>query len=100
MIFFTFIVIGVLYFSSLGIYHFEHVANPEMYSNIFRAIWWSVITLTTIGYGEIYPVTVGGQMLTMMLALVGLGIVTIPTCIITASLTEVKNDEKKELEGK
>ena len=96
LILFTFIVIGILYFSALGIYHFEHVSNPDMYSNIFSAVWWSVITLTTIGYGEIYPVTVGGKLLTMMLALVGLGIITIPTCIITSALTEVKNEDREE----
>ena len=96
LILFSFIVVGILYFSSLGIYHFEHASNPEMYSDIFRSIWWSVITLTTIGYGDIYPVTTGGQLLTMLLALVGLGIITIPTSIITSALTEVRNEERGE----
>lgn len=88
--------LGVLYLAAVGIYHFEGVINPEMYTDIFKSLWWAVITLTTIGYGDMYPVTVGGQLLTMGVALIGLGIVAIPTSILSSALTEVRSQENKE----
>lgn len=55
-------------------YEFERTAQPEMFSSYSKAIWWSVITLTTVGYGDMYPVTIGGQITAVVTLVIGLGI--------------------------
>ena len=55
------ILIIIMIFASSGIYLFEHKAQPEAFSNIPEAVWWSVATLTTVGYGDVIPATIGGK---------------------------------------
>lgn len=74
--------------SSLGIYSLEHEAQPEVFSNAFSGIWWSMSTLFTIGYGDIYPVTVAGRLMTLLISFLGVGLVAIPTGIISAGFVE------------
>ena len=59
-IIFGILTIMLLYLSAVGIYHFEHTAQPEAFKSIFHSLWWGVTTLTTVGYGDVYPVTLGG----------------------------------------
>ena len=54
----------VLYLSAVGIYYFENPAQPEKFGSVFDSLWWAVCSLTTVGYGDVYPITVGGRMLT------------------------------------
>lgn len=70
-------------------YNVENVAQPEIFSSILHTMWWSVATLTTVGYGDIYPVTEIGKLLAAFIAIIGIGIVAIPTGIIAAGFTEV-----------
>jgi len=86
----------MFYLSSVGIYYFEHEAQPKVFSSIFDSMWWAVATLTTVGYGDVYPVTVGGKIFTTFMLLVGLGIVGIPAGIVAAALTEVNKSQKEE----
>lgn len=81
----------VLYLSAFGIYHFEHSAQPEKFQSIFDALWWSVATITTVGYGDIYPITIGGRMFTFFVMLASLGLVAVPTGIFATALLSVKN---------
>ena len=84
----------LLYLSSVGIYYFEHEAQPENFGSIFHCLWWSVATLTTVGYGDVYPVTVGGKIFTSFIVLIGIGIVAVPTGILASALTKtVGSDE-------
>lgn len=95
------IVVGLLMLvAALLMYNIEHEAQPEAFSNVFQALWWSVATLTTVGYGDIYPVTALGKVLSTIIALLGIGLVAVPTGIITAGFSEViekdeENDEQK-----
>lgn len=90
---FLFITLMLIYFSAVGIYYFENEAQPEHFSSIFDSLWWAIITLTTVGYGDVYPITLGGRIFTFFMLLIGLGIVAIPTGIISSALT--KSIEKK-----
>ncbi len=91
---FIFITLILIYFAAVGIYYFENQAQPEHFSSIFDSLWWAIITLTTVGYGDVYPITVGGKIFTFIILMIGLGIVAIPTGIISSALT--KSIDKKE----
>lgn len=93
---FLFITLILIYFSAVGIYYFENEAQPEYFSSIFDSLWWAIITLTTVGYGDVYPITVGGKVFTFFILMIGLGIVAIPTGIISSALT--KSVDSKEVE--
>ena len=86
----------LLYLSAVGIYYFEHEAQPEIFSSVFHSLWWSVATLTTVGYGDIYPITTGGRLFTFFVLLLGLGVVSVPAGLISSALSKAKaiNEEK------
>lgn len=83
-----FLVLVLMLASSLCMYGLEHEAQPEHFSNAFSGIWWSVSTLLTVGYGDIYPVTIGGKLMAIFIAFLGVGMVAIPTGIISAGFVE------------
>ncbi len=85
----------VVYLSSVGIYYFESTAQPEVFSSIFHALWWSVVTLTTVGYGDIYPITAGGKVFTVIVLMVGLGMIAVPTGLITSALSDTKGSTEE-----
>lgn len=69
-------------------YNIENEAQPEVFDNALAALWWSVATLTTVGYGDIYPVTALGKILSALIALLGIGLVAVPTGIISSGFIE------------
>ena len=75
-------------FSASAIYYLEHEAQPEKFSSITESIWWATVSLATVGYGDVYPMTPGGKIFASIISLVGIGIVAIPTGIISASFVE------------
>lgn len=80
---------GVLdVFASLAMYYLEHDAQPEVFSNAFSGIWWSISTLLTVGYGDIYPVTTAGRVVAIFVALLGVAVVAVPTGIVSAGFVE------------
>jgi voltage-gated potassium channel len=89
---FLFIACVALYLSALGIYHFEHIAQPEAFGSIPASLWWAVATLTTVGYGDVYPVTVGGRVFTGMILLIGIGVIAVPAGLLTAALADGGRD--------
>jgi len=95
LVLFTSVTIILLYIASVGIYHFEHAAQPDNFKSIFDAMWWSVATLTTVGYGDIYPITAGGKLFTFFVLLLGLGVVAVPTGLISAALTNARSQIKE-----
>ena len=75
------------------IYEVEHEAQPEVYSNIFDSVWWAVISLTSVGYGDVFPVTTAGRLLTLAMVLTGMGIVAVPTALLASALNQAHNEE-------
>jgi len=75
-----------LYFAAIGIYFFENEGQPEKFSSIPACFWWAIITLTTVGYGDAVPITVGGKMFAGLVMIVGIGVVAIPTGLVTSAL--------------
>ena len=84
----VFIILILMLVSSLCIYSAEHEAQPELYENAFSGIWWSLSTIFTVGYGDIYPVTLLGRFMTVVITFLGVGAVAIPTGIISAGFVE------------
>jgi voltage-gated potassium channel len=95
IIFFTATMI-VIFLAAVGIYHFEHQAQPDAFRSIFDALWWSVVTLTTVGYGDLYPITDGGRLFTFLILLAGLGLIAVPTGIIASALNSVRREQEQE----
>ena len=71
----------------------EHDAQPEVFSSIPAAMWWGVVTLTTVGYGDIYPVTVIGKLLGASLACFGIGVFVLPAGIVASGFAKEVSDE-------
>lgn len=95
LILFFFLMIIVVYLAGVGIYYFEHPAQPEVFKSIFHSLWWAVATLTTVGYGDIYPITIGGKIFTFFILLVGLGLISLPAGMIASALTRASKIEEK-----
>ena len=76
----------LLYLSSVGIYYFENSAQPNAFKSIFHSLWWAIATLTTVGYGDVYPVTAGGKVFTFFVLSIGLGVIAVPTGMVASAL--------------
>ena len=92
----------VLYIAAVGIYHFEHEAQPDVFQSVFHALWWAAMTVTTVGYGDVYPITTGGRIFTSIVVLLALGIVAVPAGILATALSaerarvrETKSDRER-----
>ncbi len=81
-------VLVLMLVSSLLVYAAEHDAQPDAFRNAFSGLWWAVATLTTVGYGDIYPITPVGRILGALIALLGIGMVAIPTSILSSGFLE------------
>lgn len=88
-------------FSASAIYYLENEAQPDKFSSITESVWWATISLATVGYGDVYPITVGGKIFATIISLVGIGVVAIPTGVISASFVEeIYKERLKRKEGK
>ena len=85
----------LLYISAVGIYYCEHEAQPDTFKSVFHSLWWAVATLTAVGYGDVYPITVGGKIFTFVMLMCGLGVVAVPAGLIAAALTKVLDKEEE-----
>lgn len=77
----------VMLFSAIIMYEVEHPVQPEQFPNVISSLWWAICTLTTVGYGDVYPVTAVGRFFASLISLVGIGIIAIPTGIIAAGFS-------------
>ncbi len=94
LVLFIIVTLMLLYFAAVGIYYFENEAQPDKFASVFHSLWWSVATLTTVGYGDIYPVTVGGKIFTFVVLLIGLGIVSISAGLVASALSKARAMEE------
>lgn len=93
IILFLIVAIMVMYFAAVGIYYFENEAQPEAFASVFHSLWWAVATLTTVGYGDVYPITVGGRIFTFFVLIIGLGIVAVPAGLLASALSKARELE-------
>ena len=89
----------MVFLASVGIYYFENEAQPERFASIFHCMWWAIVTLTTVGYGDIYPITVGGRIFTAIILFLGLGIVAVPTGLLASALSETRTQDSRQPES-
>lgn len=90
---FSITAIIVLYICALVIYQCEHDAQPKVFASVFDAMWWAAVTLTTVGYGDVYPITPVGRLFTVFMLFVALGIIAIPTGLVTSAMMAIRNTE-------
>ena len=95
-VFVTFI---LMVFASTLMYYLESDVQPDQFPNIISAFWWAIATLTTIGYGDVYPVTGWGRLLSGIIALLGIGLVALPTGILSSGfIEELSRQKSKDIE--
>ena len=90
---FFFTILILLFIAAAGIYYFEHPVQPEAFSSILHSLWWAVVTLTTVGYGDVYPISLGGRIFTFIILLIGLGVVAAPAGLIASALSKMREAE-------
>jgi len=90
------VLITILVFASSGIYLFENEAQPEAFGSIPAAMWWAVATLTTVGYGDVTPITPAGKVFAALVTLTGIGMVSLPAGIIASGFTEALRQRREE----
>jgi voltage-gated potassium channel len=98
IILFFIITLILIYLTSAGIYFFENEAQPDAFASIFHSFWWSIVTLTTVGYGDVYPVTIGGKIFTFFVLIIGVGIVTVPAGLVASALSRARAIEERQKE--
>ena len=86
----------LLYLSAAGIYYFENEAQPKIFASVIHSLWWSVSTLTTVGYGDVFPVTAGGKLFTAFMLLIGLGVISTATGIVSSALVQARELESQD----
>ena len=88
----------MLFSASVGIYYLENAVQPEAFSSVFSSFWWAIVTLTTVGYGDVYPVTDWGRIFTFFVLLIAVSMIAIPSGIIASALgkaRELRDSESK-----
>jgi len=93
IVLFLIVAVLMIYFAAVGIYYFESEAQPDKFASVFHSMWWSIATLTTVGYGDVYPVTTGGKIFTGVILVVGLGIVAVPAGLLASALSKAREIE-------
>jgi len=93
---FMIVILILLFIVSAGIYFFENEAQPDVFKSIFHSAWWSIVTLTTVGYGDVYPITTGGKIFTFFVLIIGVGVVTVPAGLVATSLSKAREIQDEE----
>lgn len=94
LVLFFMVTLMLLFLVSAGIYAFENEAQPEVFKSVFHSAWWAVVTLTTVGYGDVYPITIGGRIFTFFVLMIGIGIIAVPAGLIGTALSKAREIEE------
>ena len=94
VVLFIIVSIVLIFISSAIIYYFENESQPDVFSSIFHSAWWSIVTLTTVGYGDVYPITLGGKIFTFFVLMIGVGFVTVPAGLVATALSKARELEE------
>jgi voltage-gated potassium channel len=86
----------LLYLAAVGIYYFESEAQPERFGSVFHCLWWATTTLTTVGYGDAYPITPGGRLFTFLVLVIGLGVISVPAGLLASALGKARQMEDED----
>jgi len=90
-----FVTFLVLLIASYLMYYIEGEAQPDKFPNVIASFWWAVATLTTVGYGDVYPITALGKFFSGLIAILGIGLVALPTALVSAGfMDKIKNSNK------
>lgn len=95
LVVFSLLAVLVLYFAALGIYVFEHEVQPDTFGSIPESFWWAIVSFTTVGYGDAYPVTVAGRIFTSAILFIGLGVIAVPAAVITSALIDHSRQDRE-----
>jgi|TARA_B110000908_G_scaffold146581_1_gene177661 voltage-gated potassium channel len=95
LVLFFIVTMILLFLTSAGIYLFENQAQPEVFKSVFHSGWWSIVTLTTVGYGDVYPITLGGKIFTFFVLMIGIGIVAVPAGLVGTALSKARELEEQ-----
>lgn len=96
LLLFLFAAVLLFYFAAVGIYYFDNEAQPTVFSSVFLSLWWAVVTLTTVGYGDVYPITSGGRIFTFFVLIVGVSTIAIPSGIVASALGKARENSGSE----
>jgi voltage-gated potassium channel len=88
----------LLVLGASALYWLEGHLQPDKFGSIPRALWWAVITMTTIGYGDVYPITAAGRLVASMVAICGIGLIAMPTGILAAAFSDAMQRNRERLE--
>lgn len=86
----------IIYIAAVGIHYFEGAAQPELFDSVPKCLWWATTTLTTVGYGDAFPITAGGKLFTFLILAVGLAAVAVPSGIMANALSQAREEMKSE----
>jgi len=89
----------VLFVSAVGVYYLENEAQPDVFSSIFDGLWWAIATLTTVGYGDVYPVTAAGKAFTGIILVIGLAVVGVPIGLFASALMQARREMREPPKG-
>lgn len=86
----------IVVISAMALYYAEHDAQPEVYTSMPAALWWAVVTLTTVGYGDVCPHTTLGRVIASIVMILGIGVIAVPTGILSGTFSELMRERREE----
>lgn len=85
----------LVYLAAVGMYYFERESQPDAFRSVPHAMWWAVVTLTTVGYGDVVPVTAGGRAMTAIILVLSLGTVSVPSALLASALVKGREEGRE-----